>query len=433
MPYAHEELVSALTDLVTASPTSYHAAEYVATQLEDAGFTRLREDKPWPREVRDAVVVRDGAVIAWRIPEDANTDTPLAIVGAHTDSPGFRLKPHPQTERSGWHTLNVEVYGGPLLNSWLDRDLRIGARLQCRDGSGRLATTDAVARIPQLAIHLDRGVNDGLKLDAQLHTRPVVGLETAGGPQQLVELLARDADVAAGDILAMDAFLADTQPPQRLGLAGELIASARLDNLASVLAGYRALITANNPRGVIPIFAAFDHEEVGSESRSGAAGPFLSDVCERLGTQLGATRDDRVRAHARSWCVSSDVGHSIHPNYPGHHDDDAQPIAGGGPIVKINANQRYTTDAAGHALWHRLSEAVGVPVQTFVSRNTIPCGSTIGPITAARLGVRTVDVGIPILSMHSARELAACGDIAALENVLREMFAGSVSFDQHAD
>ena len=425
MTIAHAELIAALTDLVTASPTSYHAANYVAEQLEGEGFVRLREDEAWPQDVRAGVVVRDGAVIAWRIPQDATPHTPLAIVGAHTDSPGFRLKPDPHTMRYGWQTLNVEVYGGPLVNSWLDRDLRIGARLQLRDGSSRLAATGPVARIPQLAIHLDRKANEGLKLDAQQHTRPVFGLELAGGADSLVALLAADAGVEPATVTAMDAFVADSQAPQRLGASGELIASARLDNLASVLAGYRALIHTDEPRGVIPVFAAFDHEEVGSESRSGAGGPMLSDICERIGIQLEASREDRIRAHAQSWCVSSDVGHSIHPNYPNHHDDDTRPIAGGGPILKINANQRYTTDAAGQSLWQRMSDAVGVPVQSFVSRNTIPCGSTIGPITATRMGMRTVDVGIPILSMHSARELAACGDLDALQRVMQESFAGA--------
>lgn len=421
----HTEIADALTDLVTESPTSYHAAEFVAATFAAAGFARVCEDAAWPTGSGSYVLVRDGAVIAWRIPENAKADTSLAIFGAHTDSPGFRLKPVAQTDRHGWQSLNVEVYGGPLLNSWLDRDLRVGARLALRDGTFRLAATAPVARIPQLAIHLDRAANEGLKLDAQQHTRPVIGLTAAGGGElgtTLVELLAANAQVHVDDILAMDAFVADGQTPARLGADGELIASGRLDNLASVLAGYRALIAADAPQGVIPVFAAFDHEEVGSESRSGAAGPLLSDVCTRIGWMLGASDEERIRAHSQSWCVSSDVGHSIHPNYASHHDDDAQPIAGGGPIVKINANQRYTTDAAGHAFWQRMSDAVDVPVQTFVSRNTIPCGSTIGPITATRLGIRTVDVGIPILSMHSARELAAIEDLAALESVAHVFF-----------
>lgn len=422
-----ERLVTELQQLVMASPTSYHAAQYVAQQFEGAGFTRLEETETWPQGAGNYVLVRDGAVIAWRIPEQATPHTPVAILGAHTDSPGFRIKPTPQTARSGWQTLNVEVYGGPLLNSWLDRDLRIGARCILCDGRQVLAATEPVARIPQLAIHLERGANDGLTLDKQQHTRPVIGLDVDGGANTLRELLAADAGVAADEIVAMDAFVADGQMPAQLGASGELVASGRLDNLASVLAGTRALLAVANPDGVIPVFAAFDHEEVGSETRSGAGGPMLRDVLQRIGWMLGASDEDRVRAHAASWCVSSDVGHSIHPNYANHHDDDTQPVAGGGPILKINANQRYTTDAAGEALWRRCSATAGVPVQAFVSRNTIPCGSTIGPITATRLGIRTVDVGIPILSMHSARELAAVRDLDHLDRVIRAFFARPAS------
>ncbi|MDJ1371038.1 M18 family aminopeptidase [Gulosibacter molinativorax] len=409
-----------LAALVSASPTSYHAAREVAYQLTEAGFTELDEAQPWPHGPGSYVVVRDGAVIAWRIPEDVDALTPFGVVAGHTDSPGFRIKPVPETKRSGWQSLNAEVYGGPLLNSWLDRDLRVGARLILTDGSEALAVTGAVARIPQLAVHLDRKVNaEGLKLDAQQHTHAVLGLEDAPG---ILELLAQDAGVGAEEVRAFDAFFTDSQKPSRLGSNGELIASGRLDNLVSIHAGLRALIAAE-PLGIIPVLAGFDHEEVGSSTRTGAGGPFLEDVLARIRESLGASVSEERRAASQSWVISSDVGHAVHPNYPERHDEDVRPIAGLGPIIKINADQRYVTDGAGEALWRQLSEDAGVPAQAFVSKNTMPCGSTVGPIMATRLGMRTVDVGIPILSMHSARELAVISDVSALQQVLTEFFS----------
>lgn len=411
-----ESAFDALAALVTASPTSYHAAEEVARRCEAEGFLRLEETEAWPTDAGAYVVVRDGAVIAWRIPADSGPTTPVAIIGAHTDSPGFRVKPVTDTVRAGWRSVNAEVYGGPLLNSWLDRDLRIGARLTTASGSV-LVATEPIARIPQLAIHLDRQIGaEGLKLDRQSHTHPVLGLADA---PPLRELLAARAGIDPDEILGLDAFFADGQAPARLGAEGELIASGRLDNLVSVAAGLGALGSAD-PTDHIPVLAAFDHEEVGSATRSGAGGPVLEDVLARIREQLGGSAEDGRRALAASWCVSSDVGHAVHPNYPERHDDDVRPIAGGGPIIKINADQRYVTDGRGEALWRRLSQAAGVPVQTFVSKNSMPCGSTIGPITATRLGIPTVDVGIPMLSMHSARELAALDDVIGLERVLTE-------------
>ncbi|SJM54086.1 M18 family aminopeptidase [Gulosibacter sp. 10] len=416
----HAQTFHELASLVADSPTSYHAAAAVLERLEAAGFERLREEDAWPVRQGAYAVVRDGAVIAWRIPARADARTPFGIAAAHTDSPGFRIKPEPDTARSGWRSVNAEVYGGPLLNSWLDRDLRIGARLVLEDGGSALVRTGPVARIPQLAVHLDRRVNaEGLKLDPQQHTRAVLGFEDGPG---LLETLAEAGGIDPRGVLAFDAFLADAQPAARLGARGELVASGRLDNLVSIHAGLRALLDAQ-PEGVIPVLAGFDHEEVGSNTRTGAGGPFLEDVLTRIRAGLGADAADERRAAARSWTISSDVGHAVHPNYPERHDEDVRPIAGRGPIIKINADQRYATDAAGEALWRRLSAEAGAPAQAFVSKNTMPCGSTVGPITATRLGLRTVDVGIPILSMHSARELASLADVESLQHVLTAFYS----------
>ncbi|MEG3616174.1 M18 family aminopeptidase [Isoptericola haloaureus] len=414
VPDAAREHAEDLGRFVTASPSSYHAAAELARRAEDAGFTRLTETDAW--EVGPGgryVVVRDGSAIAFTVPPSAGPTTPFSILGTHTDSPGFKLKPRPTTGRSGWVQAGVEVYGGPLLNSWLDRELELAGRVVTRDGAEHLVRTGPFARIPQLAIHLDRSVNDGLALDKQRHTQPVLGLGEVSEHDVLGELAARvdGGAVDPADVLGYDVVATDSQEPRAFGARGDLWASGRLDNLLSTHAALTALLGAD-PEDLtgVAVVAAFDHEEIGSESRSGAAGPFLADVLGRVSRALGAGGEDRLRALAASWCVSSDVGHAVHPNYPERHDPSNHPVAGGGPILKINANQRYTTDAHGAALWQSACAAAGVPSQEFVSNNTIPCGSTIGPITATRLGIRVVDVGVPILSMHSARELTAVVD-----------------------
>lgn len=369
--------------------------------------------------------MRDGAVIAWVVTPAATVTTPVRVFGAHADSPGFKLKPQPTTGRYGWLQAGVEVYGGALLNSWLDRELRLAGRLVLDDGTQVLADTGPLLRLPQLAIHLDRTANEGLTLDRQAHTQPVWGLGRPESEDLLAELAA-SAGVDAARIRGYDLLTADSARGAVFGKDDAFFAAGRLDDLASVHAGLVGLTaTADDISGDhIPVLAVFDHEEIGSTSRSGAAGPFLEEVLERIGIALGADRSERLRALAESWCVSSDVGHSVHPNFPTKHDPTVLPLLGSGPILKINANQRYATDGVGAAAWHGWCDAAGVTSQEFVSNNTVPCGSTIGPITATRLGMRTIDVGIPILSMHSARELAGTSDLVDLTAVARSFFAG---------
>ena len=423
-----DQLIDDLGDYVTASPSSYHAADAAARRVVTAGFTQLGEHQDWPSAPGRYVVVRDGAVLAWIIPESATATTPLRILGAHTDSPGFKLKPKPTVLSHGWVQAGTEVYGGPLLNSWLDRELRLAGRLVTRDGATHLAATGAVARIPQLAIHLDRQVNDGLTVGKQAHTAPVLGL--AGTAEQAAQadvlaVVARAAGLEAGEVDGYDVVVADAQPPARFGADQEFFASGRLDNLSSVHAGITALeqiADTADAGAVIPVLTAFDHEELGSASRSGAAGPFLEEVLGRIYEGLGATVAQRARAFGESWHLSCDAGHAVHPNYPERHDPANRPLLNRGPLLKINANQRYTTDAPGAAMWAQVCRAAGVPSQEFVSRNDIPCGSTIGPITATRLGIRTVDVGIPLLSMHSAREMCGVEDVASLRDAVVGFF-----------
>ncbi|WP_411700012.1 M18 family aminopeptidase [Conyzicola sp.] len=406
-----------LAAFIAASPSSFHAAHEAARRLEAAGFARLDETHEWPDGPGRRFVVRDGAVIAWVQPEGAVGHTPFRIVGTHTDSPGLKLKPKPSTAVHGFLQAGVEVYGGPLYNSWLDRELEFAGRLVTTDGAEHLVRTGPFLRIPQLAVHLDRGVNEGLRLDPQQHLNPVYGLgDRSTG--DVVGHLAGLAGIRGADVAGYDISVADTAPGAVFGLDGAFFAAGRMDNLVSVHAGLAAITAAPLAAGHVSVFAAFDHEEVGSETRSGAAGPFLGDVLARIGDGLGATESQKLRAFAASWCFSADAGHSVHPNYAERHDPANRPVMGRGPMLKINAKQRYATDAHGAAEWARACAAAGVAYQEFVSNNAVPCGSTIGPLTATRLGIRTVDVGIPLLSMHSARELCAVGDPADLAAVL---------------
>lgn len=407
---------------ITASPSSYHAAAEVARRLEEHGFTRRSEASEWADGAGRHYVVRDGAVVAWVQPAGAGPTTPFRILGAHTDSPGFKLKPKPTTGSHGWLQAGVEVYGGPLLNSWLDRELELAGRLVTRDGTEHLVRTGPFLRIPQLAVHLDREANNALTLDRQRHLAPVFGVGDSSSAD-LVAHLAGLAGLEGADVAGYDILTADTNPPARFGLDGTLFAAGRMDNLTSVHAGLQALIAVGDLTAGISVLAAFDHEEVGSESRSGASGPLLDDILTRIGSGLGATTAQRLQAYAASWCLSADAGHAVHPNYPGSHDPANTPVAGGGPLLKINANQRYATDAVGAALWARSCEQAGVAYQEFVSNNVVPCGSTIGPLTATRLGIRTVDVGVPLLSMHSARELCHVNDPVALSAAVAAFFA----------
>jgi aspartyl aminopeptidase len=415
------EHIADLAAFVQASPSSYHAAAEGARRLVAAGFVEQDETAAWDSTPGGHYLIRDGALLAWRVPEGAGPTTGFRVLGAHTDSPTFKLKPRPDLGAWGWQQLGVEVYGGPLLNSWLDRELGLAGRIALSDGSVRLLRTGPLLRIPQLAVHLDRGVNDeGLRLDKQQHTAPVWSVGHRG--LSVLDHLAEVVGCTRTEIDGYDLVAFDTAAPAVFGPHGEFFASGRLDNLSSVHAGLVALV-ASEGGGHVELVAAFDHEEVGSGSRSGAAGPLLADVVSRTLGALGASADQQHRALARSVCLSADAGHALHPNYAGRHDPANQPVLNGGPLLKLNANQRYASDALGTALWRRVCRRSGVPTQEFVSHNAIPCGSTIGPLTATRLGMATVDVGIPLLSMHSARELAGTQDPASLSLAIGEFFA----------
>jgi aspartyl aminopeptidase len=413
--------VNDLAEFVVASPSSFHAAAEVRARCLEAGFAEQDEKMAFDRSSGGHVVVRDGSVIAWWVP--ASPPRGFRICGAHTDSPTFALKPRPDIGAQGWQQVGVEIYGGPLLNSWLDRELGLAGRLALRDGRVVPVQTGAIMRIPQLAIHLDRSVNtDGVKLDRQLHTAPVwsVGRPDLG----VVNHLAQCAGVDPSEVVGTEVVAYVSQRPEVFGPNQEFFASGRLDNLSGVHAALAALLAAE-PGDDVQVVAAFDHEEVGSGSRSGASGPFLDDTLRRIALSLGVEGEAWFRLMARSVCVSADAGHAVHPNYADRHDPANRPLLNSGSLLKINANQRYATDAVGAATWRRACAAAGVPTQEFVSNNAIPCGSTIGPLTATRTGLTTIDVGVPLLSMHSARELAGVEDPYALSAGMRAFLCGA--------
>jgi len=416
-----------LLAFIGASPTPFHCVAEAARRLSAAGFNEVSEHAELPRGAGARFLVRGGALVAWTAPSLAGATTPFRIVGAHTDSPNLRLRPRPDTGSVGFRQLGVEVYGGALWNSWLDRDLGLAGRLALRSsvGSGvetRLVQVDRpLARIPQLAIHLDRGVNDnGLKLNPQTHLVPIWAAGAAADGD-LLALLAGEAGVDPGDVLAFDLMLHDVQPPALLGEHQEFVSAPRIDNQLSCWAAVETLCdhAKTQPHhGAVVVASLFDFEEVGSETATGAASALLPTVPERVSHSLGGDRDSFHRALSRSICVSTDGAHATHPNYAERHDPHHRIDLNGGPVIKVNSNARYATDAETTAAFVLAAETAGVPTQRFTSRNDMPCGSTIGPITATRLGIPVVDVGVAQLSMHSARELCGSWDPAAFVRAL---------------
>ena len=403
-----------LCAFIDAAPSPFHACAEAAARLQAAGFTALDERARWPREPGRYFILRGGSLVAWSTEGAAGPDTPFRIVGAHTDSPNLRIKPHPDTSRAGWQLLAAEPYGGALLNSWLDRDLGLSGRVSVRTPDGvveRLVKVDRpILRVPQLAIHLDREIREtGVRLNPQQHVFPVWGVGTS--PGDFAGFVGEELKVEAADILGWELMTHDLAPSRRIGRDGDLVSAPRLDNLGTTFAGLQALLHAvESPAADVPVLVLFDHEEVGSVSDRGAASTLLPTVLERVVLSAGGDREDLLRALAGSICASGDMAHATHPNYPERHEPQHQIRINAGPVLKINVNLRYATDARGTGAFVRACEEAGVPLQRFVNRADLPCGSTVGPMTAAGVGVTTVDVGAPQLAMHSARELCGAAD-----------------------
>lgn len=418
----------ALLDFIDASPSPWHAVHATEQQLLAQGYTRLLETERWQLQAESRYfVVRGGSsIIAFILGRQPLADTGFRIVGAHTDSPGLRLKPKAAHASEGVVRLGVEVYGGPILATFADRDLSLAGRVNVRTAEGfetRLLRFDApLVRLPNLAIHMNREVNEqGLKLHKQNELPLILGMTNGTDPQQeFLQKIAGALKVAAKDILTSEFNVYDTQKGAFWGAEQEFIADSQLDNLASCHAALTALQVNQNPEAT-SVMALFDHEEVGSESAAGAGGSFIADVLDRIAAHAGLDEDSRRCAKARSFFVSADMAHAWHPNFPAAYEPHHRVAVNAGPVIKSNANQRYSTGAESAARFITLCENAGVPVQQYAHRTDLGCGSTIGPIVSARLGMSSIDVGSPMWAMHSLRESAGVLDhgymIAALTAV----------------
>jgi aspartyl aminopeptidase len=431
------DAVADLLAFINRSPTPYHAVAESVRRLEAAGFVSLSGTDIWRVSPGDRfyLVRGDGSLITFEMGSESPVCGGFRIIGAHSDSPNLRLKPRPDVSKEGYRQLGVAPYGGLLLHTWLDRDLSIAGRVSISSDSGPrtvlIAFDRPLVRIPSLAIHLSPELKtEGLKLNPQQHSVPIAGLADA---PEFVEFLASElreqaiANVQPQEILAFDLMLHDAQPAAVSGARGDFIYAPRLDNLASCHAALTALIGVAGlptPR-FTRVVVLYDHEEIGSRTAQGAASPFLVETLER---SIAACEEDQPqglsRALERSTLISADVAHAVNPNYADKYEPGHRPVIGGGPVIKVNANQTYVGDADTLGLFASLCARVGVTPQHFVNRSDLPCGSTIGPISAARTGIRTVDVGNPVLSMHSCREMAGSADVDPMIAVLRAYFDG---------
>ena len=425
LPTASETAhAQALLHYIDQSPSPWHAVETSRTYLEAAGFRSLCERDIWKITAgsKHYVIRGDSSIIAFRMGEMPPAEAGYRILGAHTDSPGLRIKPQSHLREGRLVRLGVEIYGGPILATFSDRDLTLSGRVSIKGECGiesRLVRFDsALLRLPNLAIHMNRGVNeDGLKFNKQTELPLILGQTLPDAPSQslLLDLVAERLGIEAALILSLELNVHETQPGSLWGAHSEFLATRQIDNLSSCHAALTALV-AGSPGPLTQVIALFDHEEIGSESHQGAQGSFLTDVVSRLS---GSDTEDGRRALARSLLISADAAHAFHPSFSSAYEPLHHVQVNEGPALKINANQRYATDGPRAALFKDLAQKIGVPCQTYVHRTDLGCGSTIGPIASARLGVPTIDCGVPMWAMHSARESAGVRDQLAFQRLLQ--------------
>lgn len=423
-----DEFNTQLCDFLGASPTPFHAVAQMAGILSEAGFTRLEEGERWKieRGGRYFVIRNGSSIVAFIHGRESAPVEGMRMVGAHTDSPCLMVKPAPEVVRKGYLQLGVQVYGGALLNPWFDRDLSLAGKVsyECADGKLRVALVDfvdAIATIPSLAIHLDREANKNRSINAQKDIVPILCQLGEGESADFRAILQarlqhEQPDLVISRVLDYELSFYDTQEPATLGLKREFIASARLDNLLSCFTGLQAMLAGDGAMSTLLV--CNDHEEVGSLSAAGAQGPLLSSVLKRL----AGSDDDYAAMTERSMMISADNAHGIHPNFVDKHDENHGPLLNAGPVIKINASQRYATNSETSGLFRMLAAREDVAVQSFVVRSDMACGSTIGPITAGATGIRTLDIGVPTFAMHSIREVAGASDAANLCRVLRSYY-----------
>jgi len=421
---SQQAYLNGLMSFISDSPTPFHAVASMVSQLSTAGYSQLEVASTWHLKAggRYFITRNDSTIVAFQLPKE-NASQRLHMVGAHTDSPCLKVKPNPEIRRKGYHQLGVEVYGGALLHPWFDRDLSLAGRVICRDDKGRLVShlldfKRPVACIPSLAIHLDREANKDHSVNPQTDLPVLLG-QALGDDFNLRSVLADELNTnghAVGQVIDYELSFYDVQAPALVGLKQEFLAAARLDNLLSCYIGLTAMLAAKTDQGMLLI--CNDHEEVGSQSAEGAQGSFLMSVLRRV----YPTAELLHQVLDASTFISADNAHGVHPNFTNKHDDQHGPMLNQGPVIKVNANQRYATNAVTSAMVKELAAQMDLPIQTFVVRSDMSCGSTIGPITAAQLGVRTLDLGVPTFAMHSIRELAGSADAQITHNLLKAFF-----------
>ncbi len=421
------KLAFELLDFIDHSPTAFHAVSELKTVLDDNGFKQLDLKDKW--DVKQGgkyyITVNSSTCIAFVIGDGSIEETGFKIIGTHTDSPTFRIKPFPEIISNGYLKLNTEIYGGPIINTWLDRPLSVAGRVTVRSSDPLWPETKLVninkplLIIPNTAVHLNRDINNGIKLNPQKDTLPIIKLidEHFAYECYILKLLSKELNISDKDILDFDLFLYEYQKGCLMGADQQLISASRIDDLAMVHAGLKALCSAA-PKSGVNVLVCFDNEEVGSRTKQGADSPLLATVLERIILAANKNkivlsnknREDFFRAAANSFIFSADMAHAVHPNSPEKHDPVNKPLINHGPVIKISANKKYTTDSESAAVFASICCDNNIPYQTFVNRSDMGGGSTIGPITATHLNIRSVDIGNPMLAMHSIRELAGVKD-----------------------
>ncbi len=409
------------------SPTAWHAVAEIERKLEKTGFHKLDERMAWHLQggKKYFVIRNDSSLLAFILP--SKKPTRALVVGTHTDSPGFRIKPHAEVRKDNMVMLGAEIYGAPLLTSWLNRDLGVAGRVITADRHGKIQTRLVTCAshpmvIPQLAIHLDRDVNDkGLLLDKQEHLMVLAALDTRLGRGSYLEMLLKE-HLSREKLLASELFLYPLDGARRVGHDGEMISSYRLDNLGSAHAALEALCTAHSSNPTLKIAAFWDHEEIGSLTAQGAASPFFTDVLERICLSYKMEREEEIRLRIGSLCLSVDLAHAYHPSFPDRHDSQHKALMDRGIVLKENALQRYISDATTTAALMVLAKKAKVSLQRYVNHNAQRGGATFGPIHAAGTGMPTIDIGYPQLSMHSAREIASCRDHLSMIQFLKQVY-----------
>lgn len=420
----------ALLDYIDVSPSPWHVVATTSAMLKANGFKCLRENEPWQFKKNGRYfVVRDGAsIIAFVLGKQPIAEAGFRMVGAHTDSPGLRIKPKATQSNNGIAQLGVEVYGGPILATFTDRDLSLAGRVNVKNGHGfdthLIKFDQSVVRLPNLAIHMNREVNDkGLVLNKQTGLPLIFGLSPNHEAAQasFTKQIAQQLKLPAQDILTWDLNVYDTQKGSFWGMNNAFIANSQLDNLASCHAAVTALLDTRDQE-TTAVCALFDHEEIGSESATGAGGSFMQDIIQRICSATETNEEGRLRAMANSFFISADMAHAFHPNHASAYEPCHHVMVNQGPVIKTNANQRYSTNADTAARFIQLCEQANVPYQQYAHRTDLGCGSTIGPIVASRLGVASVDVGNPMWAMHSVRESAGVADHLSMMRVLKQHF-----------